>query len=626
VPWQAADQGTLARDAQGNFHVKGPDGAWVQAPPGSVAKDDQGVFHFNSDALTAPPPAAAPKPQEAGMPGAGDILKGVGDAALSGAAKVSTGIVGAPVALANRLIAALSGGDPQMAADAAHEYINRTFGYDTQTPVGKHIGAAVQSVLAPLGESAHADEQLLEKGGEKIGIPAGETHGALSEAGDIAGTAGLAAPVLEGAQASTEAAAQAAQNAATGAAGVGLRTAEGHPIARSVAGTSGREALALQNRQVANTVAGAQAGVPHGTPLSYEALEAGRAAPGTVYDRVEAGLPTAPLSPAAADQVRAAGTSANVLTQPSDATAATIEAQKAKLLAGPLTGPQVVQTSRALRQEGGARIASDDVEQQNLGHAQLGMARALEQHIADTIPPNSPVSLEQFQAARTALAKNYAVQSALRGADVDLPTLARLQRADPGVMTDDLRTLADFANNNSEVSKPSPTARYNPPSMSKDLGGVSITHPMTWVRPLAGGIARRVLTGDPEAAMAAARGAPVAGLGGEFEPLPPGQLQLRPPEGQAPGPTQPELPLGPPMAPPHVDDVSVGEGARGTPGTRRGGATGLGTEFAPSGLNVGEGAAGTPGTRPGGATGLGTELGDLFGLRVGEGKGPKKRK
>src|SRR5271166_4647468 len=79
----------------------------------------------------------APKqPKEIGV---GDVAKGVGDAALSGAAKVSTGIVGGAVGLVNRLMAAASGGDPEMAAQVAKEYVNEKFGHDTTTPVGKAI-------------------------------------------------------------------------------------------------------------------------------------------------------------------------------------------------------------------------------------------------------------------------------------------------------------------------------------------------------------------------------------------------------------------------------------------------------------------------------------------------------
>ena len=177
----------------------------------------------------APPPAAAP------TTGVGDIVKGVGDAALSGVAKTATGIVGAPIALVNRLIAAATGGDGQAAADAAHEYVNRTFGHDTQTPVGKEIGATVSSALAPLAKSGQADTQLLGQLEQKLGLPAGAITNQLSEANDFAGTVGVVAPVLSGAGASSEAAALAKTNMSR-AEQLGLGSTEGHAIAPHVAG------------------------------------------------------------------------------------------------------------------------------------------------------------------------------------------------------------------------------------------------------------------------------------------------------------------------------------------------------------------------------------------------------
>ena len=478
---------------------------------------------------------------------AGDVAKGVGDAALSGVSKVATGMVGAPIALVNRLIAAATGGDGQLAADAAHEYVNRTFGHDTQTPVGKAIGAAVSNMVAPLAQSGQQDKQLLEQAGQKVGLPAGAVSNQLSEAGDIAGTAGLAAPIAAGAEASNAAEATAA--AASPAARAGYRTAADHPVAAGAAGSSGTQALSIQNANIANGRLGSEAGVPPGTALvpgESGSLAQGRAAPGSVYDRLETSLPTAPLSPKAAAMVNGAGSAENVLTAPSAATQATIDAQKAKLQ-GPLTGPQVVQTSRALRQEGGARLGSDDVEQQNLGSAQLDIARALEQHIADTLPPGSTVDLPQFQQARTALAKNYALQGAVKGGNVDLQAIARMQQRDPDLLTGEFQTAAQFANEHPGVTQ-WPNRIETPPSVANDLGKAmggnveSLLSPAFWAHVTGGqGLARRVLTGSPGAAAEAAQGVPVSGLADEFAPRSPGALNLQPPAGQALEPAQRRL-------------------------------------------------------------------------------------
>jgi hypothetical protein len=55
-----------------------------------------------------------------------------------------------------------------------------------------------------------------------------------------------------------------------------------------VAGASGKDALVLHNQKIGNTIVGADAGVPHGVDLSYDALEAAQKVPNEVYGRVAA--------------------------------------------------------------------------------------------------------------------------------------------------------------------------------------------------------------------------------------------------------------------------------------------------------------------------------------------------
>jgi hypothetical protein len=406
-----------------------------------------------------------------------------------------------------------------------------------------------QSVGQGVGESlSAAAEPYRVKGAEPF---LGENVApVLSDVAAVAPAVGAARGVMGAVRSALP-----GEAAATPASAIGLRTSENAPIARSIAGPSGREALNLQNQQIGNTVAGAQAGVPHGTDLGYDTLEQARGAPNAVYGRVAQNLPTAPLSPTAAQAIQGAG-GANRITQGTPDAITNIQALKDQLLAPgrSFTGDQVVNESRGLRQEGGTNIASDDVSKQQLGRAQLDMARGLEQHIADSLPTNGTTSLDQFQGARTALAKNYAVQSALRGPHVDLQALARVQRGDPGLLTDDMKTLADFANDHPEVSTlPSAGTRYAPPGLGKDLGQVNIINPRSWVQPLLGSAARRSLTGNPAEAAAAARSAPVTGLGGEFNPLEP-QPPQPPPGLTASTPTAP-----PPAAPGPPGQISLAD-------------------------------------------------------------------
>ena len=500
--------------------------------------------------------AVAPVPTTAG-----DVVKGVGDAALSGASRVAGGIVAAPVALANRFIAALSGGDPQMAAEAAHDYVSSHFVHDATTPVGKQIGGAVSSALAPVGESAQFYKQLAEQAGQKLGLNPGTVSNQLDEAGDILGTAGLAAPVLAGARASTEAATLAAQNTPAWAKR-GFVSAADHPVAAGAAGPSGTQALTLQNQQVGNTALGAEAGVPHGTVLTHDTIEAGRAASDAVKGRVAAALPTAHLSPSAANMVNSVGAD-DLVTRTPDAQAI-IDTQKQRLLAGPLTGPQVVNNTRALRQEGYARLGSEDVEQQAVGKAQIAMSRALEQHIEDTLQPNADVSMDQWKQARVAQAKSSALQAALKGQNVDLAAIGRMQRADPGYLTGAFKDAADFANEHPKVSGLANNIEV-PPSFGSDFGQAirSGGMPQDILGRLFGasGVsagARRVLTGSPADALGAARQTPVAGLGGEFSPLEP-QPPQPPPGMTASSPSAPPVaPAGPPGQIPLADLLSYG--------------------------------------------------------------------
>lgn len=472
---------------------------------------------------------------------AGDVVKGVGDAALSGASKVATGIVGAPISLANRLIAALSGGDPQLAADATHDYVNRTFGHDTQTPVGKNIGAAVQALLAPLGESAHGIEQLLEQGGQKIGIPKEDTQNMVGEAGDIAGTAGAVAPVLAGARASTEAAELAAQNAPAAVTKYGMQTGEDNPVARNLAGASAKPAVTAHNQAIADPVLGAQVGVSPGAKITPQALEAGREAPNSVYQRAETSIPTGPLSPNAAQAVQGVGADDMIVHSPD--TQATIDAQKARLLSGPLTGSEVVNAQRALRFNGFRNVGAEDPEQTTLGQAQLKMADALHQHMVDTLPPDAPVSAEQLAAARVALAQNHTIENVLGpNGNINLTKLAKIHNDNPGMLSGPMADIAQFASDHPEVTKlPSDAERFNPSGVVKDVASIDLKRPLSYVQPLLGTAARRSLTG-PKPTLSP----PVTGLGGEFGPLDRGAPQA-PPGMTASTPTAPvPAPAGPP--------------------------------------------------------------------------------
>jgi hypothetical protein len=290
----------------------------------------------------------------------------------------------------------------------------------------------------------------------------------------------------------------------------GLRTAEDAPIARNLAGSSGREALQLHAANVSRTIAANEAGIPAAQApwLSQDILADAKREPSAVFGRVANTLPTGPLSEQAQNAISTAGLpDTGRMSKGSPQAQAQIEDLRQQLLApGKMfTGQQVVNEMRGLRQEGFANVASDDVSNQQLGRAQLAMARAITQHINDSIPAGADVTPEQFAAASKTLAKNATIQQALRGNDVDLQVLARIQRADPQLLDGGTKMLADFASTHPEVATlPSMQTRYNPPSAARDVQDISLKNPASWIRPALGGLARRALVGDPDAAIAQA--------------------------------------------------------------------------------------------------------------------------
>ena len=300
---------------------------------------------------------------------------------------------------------------------------------------------------------------------------------------------------------------------------LGMVTGETHPIARNVAGTSARPAATATNQAIANPALGAQAGVPLGTKLSPgQVFEDARAPANAVYQRAAESLPTAPLSPAATQAVQGIGSNDLIVHSPD--TVAQIENQKARLLNGPLTGPQVVDAQKSLRFNGYGNLMADnpDPEKVALGRAQLQMSDALQQHIADTLPPGAPVSADQLQAARVALAQNHTVENALGpNGNVNLQKLAQVHASNPGMLTGPMADIAQFAFDHPEVtSLPSKEEMFNPSGVLKDVTGANILNrPIGAVAQIfGGGLARRAF-----GPTAAAPQVPVTGLGGEFDAL-----------------------------------------------------------------------------------------------------------
>jgi hypothetical protein len=312
-----------------------------------------------------------------------------------------------------------------------------------------------------------------------------------------------------------------------------------------MAGNSAGPALINHNATVGNLVVGNEAGLARGVTPSYETLAAARTAPSGVFDRVAAAVPNGPLDAEAQAAVKNAGLPAGGrVSAGSPQAQAQIEQLRQQLLnpSTEPTGQTWVNELRGLRQEGFTNAASDDVSNQQLGKAQLDMANAVEGHLGRAIPQGSDVSLQQFQDARKALAKNYTAQSALRGDTFDLKAIARMQRADPGLLDGDMKTTADFANANQEVVG-QPNSLLTP-SFAKDVASLNpVSHPIgSAIQAVTGPLGRRILTG-PKPTGAALSPRP------DFSPgvpmtAPPGRAGI-PPQQQSLG----DLMQGPAPAP-----------------------------------------------------------------------------
>jgi hypothetical protein len=548
-------------------HVRMPDGTVVEMPDKLTPELAQRLQAFR-DAKTP-------------LTG-GDIAAGSAEAVGSAAAAVPVGAANAVVDLYRRL----TGGNTEkpkfnVPTGAAERHLfGRTGELIRQMPdltedqknAIREQGGIVPGDISAAGHEAFnslhpiAQDLLRETGGV-----VGDVANLAGAYGAVKSVAGVGGKLLDLATAPGE------EAGAAGAAG--LRTPSQNPTAAAVAGKSGQQALVQHTQKIGDTIAASEAGHPLRAPFTAESLAAAREAPSSVYNRVASALPEGGLDDVAQREIASAG-------QPEGGrmTAGTPQAQQSiealrTQLTGPrnFTGEQMVNELRGLRQEGFANAASEDVSNQQLGRAQLDMARAIEGHIGRNIPANADVSLDQFQQARVALAKNYAVQAAAKGGSIDLQALARASRAEPGVMTGGLRTLADFADENPTITTMA-NRQYQPPGYLHDVLGSgssltpeSLLSPGKWADIFgARAAARRFLTGNTDSALERANRMFPARSPEQFGPIarPPAApnpdiIPFEPPPGPAPLSAHPPgappaAPAGPPGQIPLADLLSHG--------------------------------------------------------------------
>lgn len=310
------------------------------------------------------------------------------------------------------------------------------------------------------------------------------------------------------------------------------------------------------HQQVGNTIGGAEASVPTGTPLNPENLKAARAAPGSVMGRVAAATPDGPVDQQTLDEVANAGGSGVPVS--GKGSIDNIQSMRDNLTtilkSDSLTGRQKVDWLQALRTKGYKNAASQDPGSAELGDAQLDAANALEGHIERSLPKNADVDIDQFRAARTALAKNHTVESVLKGGNIDMGALGRMYQRNPNLLTGGLQLLGKYASENPELVG---MGNRFQDSLSSAASGFELTKPATWLKPVTAVTDRVMANREAASGVEAAQRAFPTPSPSRFEPIdrtpqpPPGMTASTP---EAP----PAKPAGNPGDIPLADLLSHG--------------------------------------------------------------------
>jgi hypothetical protein len=421
---------------------------------------------------------------------------------------------------------------------------------------GNAVTGADQALNTKLGQVSPA----LQHGVQATGRVAGDINSLIPVAGPLKALGSATGDALGALTAETRVAPDVAPTPVQQA---GFVTPDKSATGKFLAGDSAQTVQNLHNQQLHQTLGGAAANIPRGTPLLPENFAPARAEPASTYTSAADSLPTSALSPAAHQMIDSAGGPGERITTGTPDAQNSIAALKAQLLDPDrtFTGNQVVNELSGLRQEGYADIGSEDISKQQLAQAKLDMANGLEQHISDTLPANAPVSMADLAKARQALAMNHTVEGITKpGGLIDPQALARIHANNPNLLTGNLRTMAQAATDNPEVNTlPTKSNLFQPPGIPKDVQGVGLMKPVgSVVQALFGALGRRMLTGNTGAAVAAAQRQFPGMLGEDLAPSAPRGPQ--PPPGMtASTPTAPPpAPAPPPGSIPQADLLSHG--------------------------------------------------------------------
>ena len=259
-----------------------------------------------------------------------------------------------------------------------------------------------------------------------------------------------------------------------------------------------KQAAQVQNQLVTNKLVAQDLGLPANQPITQQALANVRSQAGQVYAQVKRAGQIAADSTYKADLATVTNASKSV--QGAFPGAVTPAGDKIDALVQSLDQPsfssaQAIEYTKRLRQQASSNFTvaarSGDPEARALASAQSAGANALEEMIGRHLQSSGqPGLLQSFQDARTAIAKSYQAQAALKGGNVSATRLAaQLQKGKP--MTDGFGLVARFADHFGEATK-LPKGGVGVSKLAATVGG--------------SGMVGGILTGNIPLAAAAAAG------------------------------------------------------------------------------------------------------------------------
>lgn len=395
--------------------------------------DAQQPTRFVPDAPSGP----VNMPEASGLAGpVGTAIKAAAaplDVLAAGSRGLASSVVTPVLSLAARAKALLTGQDPDAAAASAHQFM-AAHDYHAATPMGQaaqaDAGAVGRTVAAPFGAVAGAIEQAAGPAATK-GI-----ESAAGTANDIAGSLPVIGAGVD--------AARAAANAAKP-----LSVARGATDVAQEAGYTGLKAKADMNtpgsRAITNQLISQDIGVVPGADLNVAAVQNGRnVGPGKVYEQVRQAIPSRLTQDSTlAHDLGVLQDGSSQLPKSPD-----VAALKQAMIAQPnMTSDELFANIREARERASTLQDSEDPDKVGLGRAYHGIANAYESFAGRQLPVQSPVTLPQWQAARTQMAQSYLAEQALKGGEnFDPAVFARAAQNNPNLLTGGSKIVADTYN------------------------------------------------------------------------------------------------------------------------------------------------------------------------------------